>query len=82
MTDFIRSSNFFCVALTLIAFCAASALQKKWKLAVLNPIVLAAAAIIVILKILDIPNETYQAGCQLLSFLLTPRHHLPVHFLL
>ena len=72
MTDFIRSSTFFCVALTLIAFCAASALQKKWKLAVLNPIVLASAAIIAILKILDIPNETYQAGCQILSFLLTP----------
>ena len=72
MTDFLRSSTFFCVALTLIAFCAASALQKKWKLAVLNPIVLSAAAVIVVLKVLDIPNETYQAGCHILSFLLTP----------
>ena len=72
MTEFIRSSSFFCVALTLIAFCAASALQKKWKLAILNPILLSAAAVIVVLKVLDIPNETYQAGCQILSFLLTP----------
>ena len=72
MTDFIRSSSFFCVALTLIAFCAASALQKKWKLAIFNPILLSAAAVIVVLKVLDIPNETYQAGCQILSFLLTP----------
>ena len=72
MTDFFRSSSFFCVALTLIAFCAAAALQKKWKLAIFNPILLSAAAVIVVLKVLDIPNETYQAGCQILSFLLTP----------
>ena len=72
MTEFICSSTFFCVTLTLVAFCAASALQKKWKVAVLNPIVLASAAIIAILKILGIPNETYQACCQVLTFLLTP----------
>ena len=72
MTEFFNSSSFFCVCLTLIAFCAASALQQKWKLAVLNPIVLSAAAIIVVLKMLDISNETYQAGCQILTFLLTP----------
>ena len=72
MTEFINSSSFFCVTLTLVAFCAASALQKKWKLAVLNPIVLSAAVIIVVLKVLQIPNTVYQAGCQILSFLLTP----------
>ena len=67
MTEFICSSTFFCVTLTLVAFCAASALQKKWKVAVLNPIVLASAAIIAILKILGIPNETYQACCPFMS---------------
>ena len=72
MTEFISSSTFFCVTLTLVAFCAASALQKKWKLAILNPIVLASAAVIAVLKVLDIPNAAYQAGCQILSFLLTP----------
>ena len=72
MTELISSSSFFCVTLTLAAFCAASALQKKWKLAALNPIVLSAAAIIVVLKVLQIPNAVYQAGCQILSFLLTP----------
>ena len=72
MTDLLNSSTFFCVSLTLIAFCAAYALQQKWKLAVLNPIVISAAVIIVTLKVLKIPNATYQAGCQILSFLLTP----------
>lgn len=72
MDEFVQSSSFFCVALTLIAFCAASALQKKWSLAVLNPIVLSAAAVMVVLQVLEIPNAVYQTGCQVLSFLLTP----------
>lgn len=72
MTEFIHSSSFFCTALTLVAFSAASALQRKWKMAILNPIMLSAAAIIAVLKLLDIPGETYQAGCRVLTFLLTP----------
>lgn len=72
MNDFLQSSSFFAVALTLVAFSAASACQRKWKLAVLNPILLSAATVIVVLKVLGISNETYQAGCQALSFLLTP----------
>ena len=72
MTDFLNSSTFFAVSLTLVAFSAASACQKKWKLAVLNPIMLSAIAVIVVLKLLHIPNSTYQAGCQILSYLMTP----------
>lgn len=72
MTDFLNASSFFCAALTLVAFAAASACQKKWKLAILNPILVSAVVIIITLNLLDIPNETYQAGCQVLSFLLTP----------
>lgn len=72
MNEFISSSAFFSAALTLVAFSIASACQKKWKLAILNPILISAAMVIVVLKLLDIPNASYQAGCQVLSFLLTP----------
>lgn len=72
MNEFLNSSSFFCMVLTLVAFAAASVLQKKWKLAILNPIMLSAIAIIITLNVLDIPNSTYQAGCKVLSFLLTP----------
>lgn len=72
MTDFLQGSSFFAVMLTLVAFAAASALQQKWKLAILNPILLSTAMVIAVLKILDIPNEVYQSGCKFLSFLLTP----------
>ena len=72
MTDFLNASSFFCAALTLVAFAFASACQKKWKLAILNPIVVSAAVIILLLHVLDIPNEVYQAGCSAMTFLLTP----------
>lgn len=72
MNEFFSSSAFFSAALTLVAFSFASACQKKWKLAILNPILVSAAMVIAVLQLLDIPNAAYQAGCQVLSFLLTP----------
>ena len=72
MHDFLSSSSFFAVTLTLVAFAFGSACQKKWKWAVLNPILIAAALIIAVLKLLDIPNAVYQDGCAFLTYLLTP----------
>ena len=72
MYDFLSSSSFFAVTLTLVAFAFGSACQKKWKWAFLNPILIAAAVIIAVLKLLDIPNSVYQSGCTFLSYLLTP----------
>lgn len=72
MREVIGNSSFFAVTLTLVTFALASFCQKKWKLAILNPILLSGVAIIAILKELGISNETYQSGCAFLSFLLTP----------
>ena len=72
MADFISGSTFFGAALTMIVFAFASALQKKSKITVLNPILVSAIVIIVLLTVLDIPNSVYQSGCQVLSYLLTP----------
>jgi len=72
MHDFISGSSFFAVALTLVVFSFAAFCQRKWRLAILNPILVSAVVIIALLSVLDIPNETYQAGCSILSYLLTP----------
>ena len=72
MNEFLSSSQFFFVTLTLVAFSFGSFIQEKGKLAILNPILLGAAMVMAVLLALDIPNETYQAGCKVLSFLLTP----------
>ena len=72
MIDFISASDFFPVVLTLVAFSFGLTLQRKWTLAILNPIIIGAVLIICILKLLNIPNDVYQAGCSFLSYLLTP----------
>ena len=72
MHEFLVSSSYFCVLLTLVAFSLGNLCQKKWKLAVLNPILIGAGFVMAVLTVLDIPNETYQTGCQILNYLLTP----------
>ena len=72
MTDLLFANQYFCIALTLVVFAFTNALQQKYKYAILNPIILSALIIIGILSVLDVPNATYQAGCQILNYLLTP----------
>lgn len=72
MTEFLNVSTYFCVLLTLAAFAAGNFFQKKWCLAIFNPILIAAVLVMAVLLLLDIPNETYQAGCRILTYLLTP----------
>lgn len=70
--EFLSGSSFFPVVLTLSIFFLAQRLQERWKLAVLNPILLSGIAIIFLLRPLGLSNEEYQSGCQVLSYLLTP----------
>jgi predicted murein hydrolase (TIGR00659 family) len=72
MYDFILGSSFFYVALTLAAFGLGVLIQKKCKLAIFNPLLLATIFIMAFLLLTGIPNESYQAGCQALTWLLTP----------
>lgn len=72
MADFLSVNQYFFLLLTLVAFAIGSLIQKKWSYAILNPLLIAAALVIVTLSLLDIPNSTYQAGCHLLNYLLTP----------
>ena len=97
MADVLFANQYFCVTLTVVAYAVGAAIQNRWKLAILNPIVISAGLIIGLLSLLDVPNSTYQAGCQVLNYLLTPaticlaisfyeqframRHHLIAIFL-
>ena len=72
MADFLFANQYFCVTLTVVAYAFGAAVQKKWKLAILNPIVISAGLIIALLSALGVSNETYQAGCRVLNYLLTP----------
>lgn len=72
MTELFSASTYFFAALTVIVFSLASALQKKTRLVILNPIVISALAIIAFLAALELPVDAYQDGCKVLSYLLTP----------
>lgn len=72
MLEFINASAFFSLCLTLAAFGIGTLLQKKLRWAALNPILIGAVIVLGVLKLLDIPNEVYQAGCRILTLLITP----------
>ena len=72
MNDFISNSSFLCITLTVVAFCIGSVCQSKWKLVILNPILIGSGIIMLTLTVLNIPVEEYQAKCQPLSYFMTP----------
>ena len=72
MTQILSQSGFFAVALTVTAFCIGAACQRKWKIAILNPILIGAALVMLTLWVLDIPVQQYQQDCKLLTYLITP----------
>ncbi len=72
MAELLTSVGIWAVVLTLGLYQLGLWLQKKTGLALCNPILVAAAAVIGLLLALDIPNESYQQGMQTVSWLLTP----------
>ena len=72
MTELLTSVGIWAVVLTLGLYQLGLWLQKKTGLALCNPILIAAAAVICLLLALDIPNAAYQQGMQTVSWLLTP----------
>lgn len=72
MSEFLSSSSFFAVTLTLLIWWGANLLQKKTGLVVLHPILISVIAIIAVLLVTGIPNSVYQEGMSHFSYLMTP----------
>ena len=72
MKELLCNSLFFGGAITIIAYQIGLALRKKLKLALFNPIFIAAALVIVLLVVTDIDYESYYHGAKYIDFLLTP----------
>ena len=72
MNEFFQNSLFFGAAISLLAYEAALLLKKKFRLAILNPLLISVIAVIAINLILHVDYETYQASGQYLSYLLPP----------
>lgn len=72
MLEYLYTSPFFCLTLTMVTFCIGAACQNRWKKPYLNPILISAGLIIPVLYVLEIPVEQYRQDCQLLTYLITP----------
>ncbi len=62
----------FPVVLTLLAFRMGQACQKKWRLPLFNPILIAAGLVIGFLLLSGMELKTYTEGMKKLSWLMTP----------
>ena len=66
------SSPLFAIALTIGVYWAAQQLQRRLKVVILNPILVAVAIIIVVLNLGNVTYESYYSGGKYLEYLLKP----------
>lgn len=72
MNELLSDSVFFGVAISIAAFWIGDKIRQKWKLPILNPLLIATVIVIAVLLLFDIDYETYNQGAQYITFLLTP----------
>ena len=68
MQEMLNQSLFFGLVISILGYELGRAVQKKWRLAILNPLLISIIFVIVVLKILN----TYNASAKYLNYLLTP----------
>lgn len=68
----IFESPLFSIVLCIVAFEIGIWINKKTKVAALNPLLIAIALIIVVLKLVNIPLEAFDKGGQIINLFLAP----------
>lgn len=72
MQEIMTNSIYFGIALTLVTYLFGLKLRGRFKLAILNPLLVSFIVIIIILIIFNIDYDSYNQGGRYISFLLTP----------
>lgn len=72
MNEFFQNSLFSGVTLSLLAYMAGAALKKKFRLGLLNPLLMSIVITILVLLVGEIDYEVYNESAKYLSYLLTP----------
>lgn len=72
MNELLKDSVFFGTVISIACYELGILIRKKWKLAILNPLLISIAIIIFILVTFRIDFEMYENGAKYLSFFLTP----------
>ena len=72
MNDFFRTSVFAGVTISLLAYYIGILIKKKFKLGILNPLLISIVLTIAVLACAHVDYETYNYGATYLSWFLTP----------
>lgn len=72
MSEFMQNSVFWGVALSFVAYGIGMMLQKKFRLAIFNPLLISVILIMLFLNISKIDYKVYQEGADVISYFLTP----------
>lgn len=72
MKEFLETSVFFGVVLSLASYGIGVWLHKKCKLALFNPLLVSIVLVIVFLKAVGLDYDIYNEGAKYISYLLTP----------
>lgn len=72
MSDLLYNSVFLGVALSLVSYMIGMLLNKKFKLAIFNPLLISIIITILVLVVFNFDYESYNEGAKYLSYLLTP----------
>ena len=68
MNSFFQESLFAGVTISLFAYLAGSFLKKKFKLGILNPLLISIVITILVLVVADVDYDTYDAGASVGAF--------------
>ncbi len=72
MKEFLSTSVFFGVIVSIAAYELGLLLKKKFKLAIFNPLLIAIIVVMLILTVFHVDYESYNEGAKYISYLLTP----------
>ena len=72
MKEFIGGSLFFGMFISVLAYEVGLLIKKKWKLAILNPLLISILMVMLFLILTGIEYDSYNSSAKYLSYLLTP----------
>ena len=72
MTDFCNNSVYFGVAISLVGYVIGVQLKKKFKLAVLNPLMISIIFVVGVVSLFKLDYPSYKKQAEILNYLLTP----------
>lgn len=72
MNELAKEFLFFGMAVSVLGYELGLFLKSRWKLPIFNPLLISIAAVMIVISVLNIDYENYNASAKYLSYLLTP----------